>query len=132
MCSDITFGTVEEVWSWGSGFASDKKVTSVKVDESRKKCKKCNFFSYCHIKKEDCKACNKHCFYCGKLGHFPKSMNCKKYRKVHQHKKKQNGIKQDGKKYLSKTNLRKIKKRIMEIEDVNEVPNTSQHETEKL
>ena len=126
MCSELSFGTVEEVWNWRSA----SHTTS--VDVSRKKCKNCNFNSKCHASKANCKAFDKRCFYCGKLGHFPKSMNCKKYRKNHQYKKKQNVIKHNREKFVSNTNLISIKKRIMEIEEANKTSMFNKNLTETI
>ena len=105
----------------------DQQLTIIQVNSSN-----CNFNSKCHASKANCKAFNKRCFYCGKLGHFPKSMNCKKYRKNHQYKKKENVIKHNSEKFVSNTNLISIKKRIMEIEEANQTSMFNKNLTETI
>ena len=46
---------------------------------SLKKCRTCNFKKrICAISKTNCTSVGKICYACGKVGHFPKSLNCKK------------------------------------------------------
>ena len=46
------------------------------------KCRNCNFKKRsCHLDSFSCTIFQKTCFACNKVGHFPKSLNCKKTRK---------------------------------------------------
>ena len=48
-----------------------------KEDSSKKKCRRCNYRSYCHLNITWCRAFHRNCFKCNGNGHFPQSKNCK-------------------------------------------------------
>ena len=49
-----------------------------------KKCRSCHFKKrLCLLDRSNCAAFEKTCFACNKTGHYPKSLNCKKTRKIH-------------------------------------------------
>ena len=84
-----------------------------------KKCRTCNYKKRsCIIDKSSCSAVDMMCFFCKKIGHFPKSLNCKKFRQI----KMTKTIKKNKdycKQRQSKINIEvreKIRWRIQEIE----------------
>ena len=61
----------------------NEKTLGVKSDTNgcKKKCKRCNFKTYCHLNLSECKASKGNCFACKKLNHVHQSSNCKKTKK---------------------------------------------------
>ena len=62
-------------------------ITEVKFEKTPKrllkKCRKCNFKKRtCFSNSSMCKASQKHCSTCQKVGHYPQSLNCKVRRKT--------------------------------------------------
>ena len=54
-----------------------------------KKCHSCNYKKrLCMLDRSSCSAVDKICFFCKKNGHFPKSLNCKKFREIKSSKRK--------------------------------------------
>ena len=50
---------------------------------SLKKCRSCNFKKRCCVMmRSNCTASSRTCYACNKKGHYPKSLNCKKTRKI--------------------------------------------------
>ena len=77
-----------------------------------KKCKKCNFKRRsCLVDSTECKAHYRSCFKCKKQGHFPRSPQCKAGHKL---KKKVSNVSKTF--VLNKNTLFLVKKRIMELE----------------
>jgi hypothetical protein len=65
------------------GLMTEKEIEAISVsgipkeDSRKKKCRRCNFRSYCHLSITRCRAFYKNCFKCNGNGHFPQSKNCK-------------------------------------------------------
>ena len=65
-----------------------KRMKEIKFIQTLKKanikqCHSCNFKKRsCMMDRSSCSAVNKKCVFCKKTGHFPKSLRCKKFRKI--------------------------------------------------
>ena len=65
-----------------------KRLQEIEYIQTMKKAdlKRCHFCNnkkrLCMIDRSNCSAMDKTCVFCSKVGHFPKSLNCKKFRKI--------------------------------------------------
>ena len=65
-------------------YLTEKEIDSIimsgnlrRTSHLKRKCRRCSFRGYCHLNITGCRAIQKNCFSCDKLGHFPQSQNCK-------------------------------------------------------
>ena len=97
-----------------------------------KKCRQCNFKRRkCQLEQMKCNAALRNCWACGKVGHYPQSLNCKA-KKRKQNKKQLNAAEkvnfhQNMK--ISEKSLKLVKKRIKQLEQessvkLNQIANT--------
>ena len=70
---------------------SPNKTDCSKIEQRKKKCRNCGLRKNCRGTSY-CKSFRSVCFFCSKHGHFPKSLNCKKRRKMLQNKKQENKL----------------------------------------